>query len=214
VINTGAGAGEYRGLAPGSRSVTLGSNAAFEGKIFANKSTTLGTNAVDKCGPILTQVALVTLADNDKVGISCTGAGEQTGSNGWCGGGTITNGAVTPLPPAASLRGPRRTCAEPRKCFPDVGRYFYMQSFARRDRAGCATAKSSEHAARPAHEAPACMNWARLLKRVFDIDLEHCPQCGGDLKVIAAIEVPAVIAKIRVVVLKKMEAVVRTPGFI
>jgi len=37
---------------------------------------------------------------------------------------------------------------------------------------------------------------ARLLKRVVDIDLEHCPQCGGDLKIIAAIEAPAVIVKI------------------
>jgi rRNA maturation protein Nop10 len=33
---------------------------------------------------------------------------------------------------------------------------------------------------------------ARLLKRVFELDLEHCPQCGGDLKIIAAIEEPAV----------------------
>ena len=40
------------------------------------------------------------------------------------------------------------------------------------------------------------MDWPRLLKRVFDIDLEHCPQCGGDLKIIAAIEEPAVIVKI------------------
>jgi hypothetical protein len=30
------------------------------------------------------------------------------------------------------------------------------------------------------------MNWARLLKRVFDIDVEHCPNCGGALKIIAA----------------------------
>ncbi len=36
----------------------------------------------------------------------------------------------------------------------------------------------------------------RLLKRVFDIDVEHCPQCGGDLKIIAAIEEPAVIVRI------------------
>jgi len=35
-----------------------------------------------------------------------------------------------------------------------------------------------------------------MLKRVFDIDIEHCPQCGGSLKIIAAIEDPAVIAKI------------------
>ena len=40
------------------------------------------------------------------------------------------------------------------------------------------------------------MGWARLLKRVFDIDLEHCPQCGGDLKIIAAIEEPVVIVRI------------------
>ena len=28
------------------------------------------------------------------------------------------------------------------------------------------------------------MSWARLLKRVFDIDLEHCPNCGGATRVI------------------------------
>src|SRR5262245_7884876 len=37
---------------------------------------------------------------------------------------------------------------------------------------------------------------ARLLKRVFDIDVEHCPKCGGALKIIAAIEDPPVIVKI------------------
>ncbi|MSQ73074.1 MAG: IS91 family transposase [Betaproteobacteria bacterium] len=47
-----------------------------------------------------------------------------------------------------------------------------------------------------AHGAPARMGWARLLRRVFDIDLEHCPQCGGDFKIIAAIEEPAVIVAI------------------
>jgi len=40
------------------------------------------------------------------------------------------------------------------------------------------------------------MSWARLLKRVFDIDIERCPQCGGKLKIIAAIEEPAVIERI------------------
>jgi hypothetical protein len=37
---------------------------------------------------------------------------------------------------------------------------------------------------------------ARLLKRVFDLDLEHCSQCGGDMKIIAAIQEPEVIARI------------------
>lgn len=39
------------------------------------------------------------------------------------------------------------------------------------------------------------MSWARLLKRVFDIDVERCA-CGGQLKIIAAIEEPAVIVRI------------------
>jgi hypothetical protein len=38
--------------------------------------------------------------------------------------------------------------------------------------------------------------WARLLKRVFALDLEHCPICNGPLKLIAVIEQPAVIEKI------------------
>jgi hypothetical protein len=40
------------------------------------------------------------------------------------------------------------------------------------------------------------MSWAQLLKRVFAIDLTTCPQCGGPLTIRAAIEEPAVIAKI------------------
>ena len=47
-----------------------------------------------------------------------------------------------------------------------------------------------------AQGAPARPSWARLLKRVFDIDIEHCPNCGGALKIIAAIEDPPVIVKI------------------
>ena len=33
-------------------------------------------------------------------------------------------------------------------------------------------------------------------KRVFDIDLEHCPNCGGELKIIAVILESAVIERI------------------
>jgi hypothetical protein len=47
------------------------------------------------------------------------------------------------------------------------------------------------------HPSTAHMSWARLLKRVFDIDIEHCPHCGGTLKIIAAIEDPAVMVRHR-----------------
>jgi hypothetical protein len=56
--------------------------------------------------------------------------------------------------------------------------------------------KAGDDAALQAHGAPARMGWARLLKRVFDLDLEHCPQCGGEFRIIAAIEAPALIARI------------------
>ena len=35
-----------------------------------------------------------------------------------------------------------------------------------------------------------------MLKRVFDLDIESCPRCGGRLKIIAAIVDPQVIVKI------------------
>ena len=38
--------------------------------------------------------------------------------------------------------------------------------------------------------------WARLLARVFNIDVETCSKCGGKIKIIAAIEDPKVIRKI------------------
>lgn len=40
------------------------------------------------------------------------------------------------------------------------------------------------------------MTWMRRLKRVFAIDIETCPKCGGKLRVIACIEDPDVIATI------------------
>ena len=45
--------------------------------------------------------------------------------------------------------------------------------------------------ARPGH-----ISWARLLKRVFDIDMQHCPNGGsGELRIIAAILCRPVIGK-------------------
>ena len=40
------------------------------------------------------------------------------------------------------------------------------------------------------------MTWAQRLKRVFGIDIETCPACGGAMRIIACIEDPEVIEKI------------------
>lgn len=45
-------------------------------------------------------------------------------------------------------------------------------------------------------ERRAAMTWAQRLKRVFNIDIETCSECGGAVKVIACIEDPVVIKKI------------------
>jgi hypothetical protein len=49
-------------------------------------------------------------------------------------------------------------------------------------------AATAECEVEPVQAGPHRIGWARLLKRVFEIDLQHCPNCGGGaLKIIAAI---------------------------
>jgi len=48
----------------------------------------------------------------------------------------------------------------------------------------------------PPSSASVRISWARVLKRVFDIDIERCPHCGGTLKIIAAILESGAITKI------------------
>ena len=48
------------------------------------------------------------------------------------------------------------------------------------------------------------MTWAMRLKRVFDIDIETCSECGGDVRIIASIEDPVVIRMILAHLNKKM----------
>ncbi len=55
------------------------------------------------------------------------------------------------------------------------------------------------NAAKPSTETDrplAPLSWAERLKRVFKIDIELCPKCGGRLRVIAAITEPNAIQKI------------------
>ena len=48
-------------------------------------------------------------------------------------------------------------------------------------------ARPAECEAICAHRRPVRLSWAKLLKRVLEIDLEHCPNCGGELKIVAPI---------------------------
>ena len=45
-------------------------------------------------------------------------------------------------------------------------------------------------------ERHAAMTWMQRLKRVFNIDIETCERCAGQVKIIACIEDPAVIERI------------------
>ena len=40
------------------------------------------------------------------------------------------------------------------------------------------------------------MTWVQRLKRVFGIDIETCPACGGAMWIIACIEDPDVVERI------------------
>jgi hypothetical protein len=40
------------------------------------------------------------------------------------------------------------------------------------------------------------MTWMQRLKRVFNIDIETCERCAGQVKIIACFEDPAVIERI------------------
>jgi len=55
---------------------------------------------------------------------------------------------------------------------------------------------SNANDAVPHSPASLRISWARLLKGVFDIDIEHCPHCGGNMKIISAILERTVITKI------------------
>jgi hypothetical protein len=64
-------------------------------------------------------------------------------------------------------------------------------------RAATEAAADAECEAEAALGRPHRIGWARLLKRVFDIDMQHCPNCGGgELEIIAAILERPVIEKI------------------
>lgn len=61
-----------------------------------------------------------------------------------------------------------------------------------------AAVAASECKAETLQGRPRRIGWARLFKRVLDIDMEHCPNCGaGEPKIIAAILERPMIEKIQ-----------------
>ena len=69
-----------------------------------------------------------------------------------------------------------------------------------RERAGVVARPKLESKASAADESAAKggttpMGWMARLKRVFTLDLSRCPDCGGELQVIAVITAPGVIAR-------------------
>jgi len=63
-------------------------------------------------------------------------------------------------------------------------------------RGKCKKSNSADQADQTPAEKRASMTWAKRLKRVFNIDVETCRECGGDVHIIASIEDPAVIKNI------------------
>lgn len=61
----------------------------------------------------------------------------------------------------------------------------------REDGVCCSGAADSESSSRPRN-----YTWARLLRRVFQIDVLECPRCGGRLRILAAIQSPEAIQRI------------------
>jgi Putative transposase len=59
-----------------------------------------------------------------------------------------------------------------------------------------ATAAATDCQEPPAHGRPMRLGWAKLLKRVFNLDLTQCPHCGGQLRIVAAILQRQAIQKI------------------
>jgi len=63
-------------------------------------------------------------------------------------------------------------------------------------RGKCKKNQSPDESNQTPAEKRASITWAKRLKRVFNIDIETCDKCGGDVRIIASIEDPIVIGKI------------------
>jgi hypothetical protein len=79
--------------------------------------------------------------------------------------------------------------------FAPNNKYCARVTLARRGRGGERLAQDDSDEPTSA-ERRAAMTWAQRLKRVFNIDIETCPECGGPVQVIACIAAPLVIKQV------------------
>ncbi|MFQ5938373.1 MAG: transposase, partial [Acidiferrobacterales bacterium] len=61
---------------------------------------------------------------------------------------------------------------------------------------GSPESESSQTIDEPAHRKAAKAAWAKLIKKIYEVDPMVCPRCGGEMRIIALIEQPCVIQRI------------------
>mgnify|MGYP001547765154 CR=1 FL=1 len=109
--------------------------------------------------------------------------------------------------PAALALKPRVNLARFHGFFAPNNKYRARVTPAKRGKGGRHAKPADTEEPTPA-ERRAAMTWAQRLKRVFGIDIETCPACGGEVRIIARIEDPDVIEKI----LADLDAKASEPG--
>jgi ribosomal protein S27E len=96
---------------------------------------------------------------------------------------------------AALVPKPRVNLTRFHGVFAPNSRYRGQVTKAKRGRGGQRATTGDAEEPTPA-ERRASMTWAQRLKRIFGIDIETCPACGGAVRIIACIEDPVLIEKI------------------
>jgi hypothetical protein len=95
---------------------------------------------------------------------------------------------------AALVPTPRVNLTRFHGVFAPNSRYRARVTPAKRGKGGKHRSSGEAEQSTPA-ERRASMSWAQRLKRVFGIDIQTCPACGGALRIIASVEDPIVIEK-------------------
>jgi len=97
---------------------------------------------------------------------------------------------------AALVPTPRMHLTRYHGMFAPHSQYRAVVTPAQRGRGAAPPPVSGADPTKPSTPRHVAMSWARRLKRVFGVEIESCTRCGGQLKIIASIEEPQLIAKI------------------